>query len=307
MSTRGRLTVFIIGVIAVLAVTGGWKYYQLKNRPPKPALLYQLSSGRPWGKLLTPQQALSYKNRLYISDTGNGRVLAFDLNGKFLFEFAKPQGFGKKMPYPYGIAADGKGNIYVADTEAGKLMVYDEQGHFLKTLAGINRYLSKPTGVFIRGDRIYVSDVKLQQVRVFHGDAKVLMTVGSGSTGKGEQDLFVPNTVIADSRGKLYVTDNMNNRIQVFGRDGKYMKTLGSGKGLELLNPRGVALDSRGYIYVANTLNRSIKIYNPAGRFLFDFTGNNSFSFGVPSSITIDRNDRIYVTDAGSVMVFSRT
>ena len=307
MSAKGRLTVLLIAVLTVLSLAGVWKYFQYKNKPPKPVLLYQLSSGSPWGALLTPQQTLSYRNRLYISDTGNGRILTFDLNGKFLFEFAKPQGFGKKMPYPYGIATDDKGNIYVADTETGKIVVYDEHGHFLKNLAEINRYLSNPTGVFIRGDSIYVSDVKLQQIRVFNSEAKLLMTVGSGKTGKGEQDLFIPNTVIVDSLGRLYVTDNMNNRIQVFDRDGKYIKTLGSGKGLELINPRGIAIDTRGFIYVANTLNKSIKIYNPEGRFLLDFTGNNSFSFGVPSSITVDKNDRIYVTDGSSVLVFSRT
>lgn len=38
---------------------------------------------------------------------------------------------------------------------------------------------------------------------------------------------YRPDTVKADSRGRIYVLDGGNNRLQVFGPDGEYLRTLG--------------------------------------------------------------------------------
>lgn len=274
-----------------------------------PNYILHIEQGQPWGKLKEPMQALANRGRMYIADTGNARVLVFDMKGKYLFELEEKEKKEKRrLQYPYGLAVDGRGYIYVADPLAGKVMIFNYFGHFVKYLNADNKFIVKPAGVFVQQDRIYVSDIGVHKVYVFNKQGKLLFGLGSGNPGNSKNDLCYPNGVIADSKGKIYISDTMNNRVQIFSKDGKYLETIGGDEDLTLINPRGIALDSGGNIFVANTLDNNIKVFDQDGLFLFEMNRDKNYSLNLPVDVSIDGFANIYVTDKSNnqILVFKR-
>lgn len=297
----------ILGVIATVIVGGGIYFYSGRynsankiGAPAKnnyPRLVYEINKGSQWGQLNGPMQVLAYKGRLFISDTGNSRVLVFNLKGKFLFELEQQVIKEKrKLHFPYGLAADGKGNIYVADPEVGKVLIFNYLGKYISDFHQEQKYLVKPAGIFIKSNRIYVSDIGLHKVLVFDNSGKLQFSIGSGKIGSSNNDLYYPNGVTVNADGQIYISDSMNNRVQIFSKEGKYLETIG-GDESKLLNPRRVALDSAENIYVASPLNSSIKVFDKDNLFLFEMNKDKKYSFKIPTDIYIDGNDNIYIAD----------
>ena len=274
-----------------------------------PVLSFTIEKGQDWGALKSPIQVLPYRNNMFVSDSGNSRILVFDLKGKFLYEFEK--GLSKenrRLRLPYGLAGDNSGNVYVADMDAGKVMVFDIKGNYLRDFAPKNKEIIKPAGVFVQQDRVYITDVSYHQVYVFDTTGNLLFTIGSGDTGNTNEDFYFPNVVSVDKIGKIYVADSMNNRIQIFSSAGKYLNTISAGGKFKLLNPRGLAFDSVGNLFVASTLNNSVKAFNSDGQILFELIKDKDYTIGFPVDIHIDQLDNLYIADRGSnqIMVFKR-
>lgn len=310
--------IIILGLIATVVVGCGIYFIRGPYNPftksvfsannTYPKLVYQINKGDHWGQLKGPLQVLAYKGRLIISDTGNSRVLVFNLKGKFLFELEqKSTKENRKLRFPYGLAADGKGNIYVADPEVGKILIFNYMGKFIYEFQQDKNYVEKPAGIYIKSNRVYVTDIGLHKVFVFNEKGKLLFTLGSGKAGNSNDDFYYPNGVTVNADGKIYVSDSMNNRVQIFNKEGKYLETIG-GDDSKLLNPRGVALDSQGNLYVACPLNSSIKVFDKDNLFLYEMSKDKKYFFKLPTGVYIDSNDNIYISDKEKyqVQVFKR-
>lgn len=72
------------------------------------------------------------KDRLYILDSGNSRVLVMSSKGEFIKEI-KLKG-KNKLSGPQGIFVDADGKIYIADTENGRILVLNVSGKVLHEL-----------------------------------------------------------------------------------------------------------------------------------------------------------------------------
>lgn len=304
------LVIAIIGMGALLLTKKqGQAIYTTNPRESSyPRYILSIKNGKSWGALKEPSQVLTYKGRLYISDSGNSRVLVFDLKGKFLFELeGSLQKDSRKLRYPYGLAADGGGHVYVADPAIGKVLIFNYLGNYVGTFAQ-NSKIVKPAGIFFQNNRFYISDIILNKVLVFDKRGKYLFSIGSGNPGNSSGDLYYPNAVAVDENGKIFVSDSMNNRVQIFDKTGRYIETLSGVEETKLSNPRGIALDSNDNIYVAATMGNSIKVYDKNGMFLFDMTKDKKYSLTLPVGISIDPYNNIYVTDVSDnkVLVFKK-
>jgi DNA-binding beta-propeller fold protein YncE len=88
------------------------------------------------------------------SDKTNNRMLKYDRNGKFLLSWGQ---YGKgpgEFNSPHGLAMDAHGRLYVADRSNNRIQIFDQQGKFLAEW----RQFGRPSGIFIKGDMIYVAD-----------------------------------------------------------------------------------------------------------------------------------------------------
>ncbi len=97
---------------------------------------------------------------LYVVDSDNRRVQAFDPDGRLLFEFGRT-GEGE-LSYPFGVAVDRDGAVYVTDHEADQVVKFDPRGEFIERwgrqgLLGGEFY--KPAGIEVdEQGRIIVLD-----------------------------------------------------------------------------------------------------------------------------------------------------
>lgn len=307
--------ILISMVIVNISVFYLYKKYEVvsESSSPRnnhiPKLIFKLEEGKPWGKLKEPMNVVTFRGKIFVSDTGNSRVLAFNMNGKYLFDFEKGvKKADRRLSYPYGLATDSSGNIYISDLEAGRVLIYNEEGKFIRYFNEDNKYLVKPAGIFVRDDRVYITDLGFHKVYVFNKNGQLLLTIGSGKIGSANDELYYPNAVTADLTGKIYISDSINNRIQVFSKEGKYLQTIGGNDGLKLINPRGIALDYGGNIFVSSTMNNSIKAVDKDGMFIFDMVSGIGYSFSLPVGVHIDQFDNLYIADRGNnqVLVFKR-
>jgi uncharacterized protein (TIGR03663 family) len=78
--------------------------------------------------------AIAPNGLLYITDTGNSRVLVFDTNGKFVRTFGSFGTGDGQMDNPVGIAANMDGTIAVADTNNARILLFNSDGQFQSAL-----------------------------------------------------------------------------------------------------------------------------------------------------------------------------
>jgi DNA-binding beta-propeller fold protein YncE len=122
--------------------------------------------------------AVDSQGRIYVADSNNGRMQAFDKDGKFLFKINRGMSAGD-LSMPRGIAIDSENRLLIADTSRGAVQAYGISGSA-------------------------ESDPQKAPLEF----------LGSFSdTGSGTSLQF-PNGLALDGQGNVYVTDRANNRVQ---------------------------------------------------------------------------------------------
>ncbi|QTA81633.1 NHL repeat and PKD domain-containing protein [Desulfonema limicola] len=130
---------------------------------------------------------------IYVSDTGNHRILKFDETGKLLNQWGgKGNGDGEfnEAYGPYGIAVDIEGCIYAADWGNHRILKFDKDGGFITkwgTLGTDPGQMNKPVSLAVGNDgRVYVSDSENHRIQVFEkaGETvknKAVIVAGGGA------------------------------------------------------------------------------------------------------------------------------
>jgi sugar lactone lactonase YvrE len=92
----------------------------------------------------------------YPSATPNtvGRISRYSKDGTFIKSFGRWGAGPGEFKTPHDITMDGQGRLIVADRGNNRLQVLDQDGNYL----GEWRQFSRPSGVAIGGDLIYVTD-----------------------------------------------------------------------------------------------------------------------------------------------------
>jgi DNA-binding beta-propeller fold protein YncE len=110
---------------------------------------------------------------VYVTDSGNFRVQAFNPDGTHKMSFGT---VGRKVgnfARPKGIATDSEGNIYVVDSAFGNFQVFNEKAQLLMFIgqrsqtSGPGRYML-PAGITVDEDgRVYMVDQFFRKVDVY--------------------------------------------------------------------------------------------------------------------------------------------
>ncbi len=310
----------VVTIIAVLQVIL-FSYLYVVNRNPlapvtntiggtDPRYMFSIYGPDEKSALKKPMAVAVSGNRIFVSDTGNQRVEVFDYDGNFLYNFGKYGTDKGQFRFPYGVTVDSKNRVYVADLYNGNISVFSENGDFLNYF-GNSVDIKQPAGLFIRGDKMYVSDLALNKVSVFSvDDGKKIFDFGKTGTQPGE--FQSPNALwVADNR--IFVSDTGNDRVMVFNMLGSFLMALSDsdGKGNSIfVNPRGVAVNARGIVYVVNNLTHQIFGFDEQTgdqKITFGAMGNEAEQFFLPNGLFIDDQGRIFITDTvnGRVNVYT--
>ncbi len=260
------------------------------------------------------------RNKLYVADADNHRVLRFSTIG--LTNGAPAEAvFGQpdftttssgtsatKMNTPFGLAVDAAGNLFVSERDNSRVLRF-------------NAAFSKPSGAS--------ADGVLGQTNFT-----------SGSPDIGPNRLNKPEGLTIDNAGNLYVSDQFNNRVlrfnnaaakpnganadAVLGQPDFTSSSSGVSQS-QFLSPTDVALDGSGNLYVADYNNHRVLRFNnalakPNGANADavlgqpDFTTNLSTpgistasSLYLPQTVALDALGNLYVSSIGEnrVMIFN--
>jgi len=103
-----------------------------------------------------PEGVVAVGDRIYVADSGNGRIQVLDFMGRFITAWPLPGG-GR----PVGISLDAKGNLYAADQARHRVLVFAPSGKLLGAVGAEGRgpgSFRGPSGVCVIGDRLLVAD-----------------------------------------------------------------------------------------------------------------------------------------------------
>jgi streptogramin lyase len=192
------------------------------------------------------------------------------------------------------VALGPDGNVWTFNRGKIPVQVYTPDGRLVKYWGQDGLFKNPHTIRFDSSGSLWIVDTRMQTVRRFTPDGKVLLTIGTpNEPGEDETHMNQPNDVAFGSNGDIYVSDGYgNNRIVVFDSSGKFIRAWGKLGGApgEFSQPHGVVLDSRQRVYVADRNNARIQIFDSKGNFLAEWK-----NIITPWALFMAKNDELYV------------
>jgi sugar lactone lactonase YvrE len=110
----------------------------------------------------------------------NNRIVKFDKNGKYIKEWGTKGSAPGQFDTPHTLAMDSQGRLFVGNRNNNRIDIFDQDGKFIQSWT----QFSRPSGIYIRNDMIYVADSESESVSRNHNGWKRGMRVGSVKDGK---------------------------------------------------------------------------------------------------------------------------
>jgi len=153
---------------------------------------------------------------VYVVDSGNDRVNAYDYDGLFQFSFGSFGTGDGEFDNPYGITSDGS-YLYVTDSGNNRVQIFTMLGVYVDQFGSsgtADGELSAPKGISISDTHIYVVDSGNNRFQLF--DITTYAWVYSrGSYGTGVDEFDAPTDSSIDP-SYYYITDSGNDRTIVY-------------------------------------------------------------------------------------------
>jgi uncharacterized protein (TIGR03663 family) len=188
-------------------------------------------AGTPFGYYGPRGVAVDGKGRVYVTDTGNERVLVYQVaeadgqvRGDFLYQWGLMGPDPGQFLEPVGIAVDTAGWVYVADTLNGRVQVFSTSADGIVSSTATASWPvtgwdstsreNKPYIAVGPGGQVYFAVPERHYVASTDSTGKVL-TVWNGN-GPDGTPFSLPIGVAVDAQGRVYVSDSGNGRVLVF-------------------------------------------------------------------------------------------
>lgn len=273
-------------------------------RPAVPQPLFAFGRyGRQAGEFVRPTGVAldARRERIYVSDSDNDRIQAFDLsgdaNGKLTgARFAKAIGRTGSAPgelrRPAGLALDGEHNLYVCDGGNARVQVFDATLTFVRqwgTAGGGPGQFRNPSSVAVDATTVYVSDTERPDVQGFDRGARWQTAWGTprhADAGLAAGELAFPfGLALAD--GSVYVSDARRQDVQQF-RGSTLIRVWGrpgSADG-QFFQPEGIAVVDAGRVFVIDQGGHRGQLFSHEGRFIAAFTipAGDLYPWATPAS-----------------------
>ena len=137
---------------------------------------------------------------------GNGRVVKFSADGRFLMEWGTKGAMLGQFNEPHALAMDSRGRLFVADRLNQRIQVFDQNGRFLAVWPAI-----QASGLYISPDDIvYVADYQLRQ--------GIVIARASDFQEIGFIDGTLAEGVTVDADGNVFTGESIPRNVKKFSR-----------------------------------------------------------------------------------------
>lgn len=177
-------------------------------------------SGKNSNAMKSPHGIAIYEGIVYVTDSNNGRIQLFGINGVFLTTLeieSAPENVADKetsahykLRAPTDIAVDARGQIYVLDTKDGLIKVYSPEGVYLKHLPEAG----KPITFSIARDGIYVADGETFAINKYDFEDNLIHSFGSRGKGRGQFESL--SGLTTDHERQILIGDSARGVSDVF-------------------------------------------------------------------------------------------
>ena len=123
------------------------------------------SEGSEEGEFKDIQNIEIFKDRIYVTDTGNHRIQIFDLSGEFVTEFGSEGSEEGEFDGIMGIKVE-KQHIFVVDGKNHRIQIFDLSGEYIEK---IENEFKTPHQILIIQEKILVLDTYNYQIKIFSG------------------------------------------------------------------------------------------------------------------------------------------
>ena len=264
-----------------------------------------------------PADVALLDGKLYLVDTGHGRLLQMSADGKDFKVLDKQVDPKLALSAPMAITSD-QSQLYVADSGAGQVVLVAPSGKVNRTItlakgSSADALPPRPLGIVVWGDGSFaVSDGNNHRLLKYSADGSLLWTVGTGVPATGENGLNVPSGLALDKAGNVYVVDVLNSQVKKYSSDGKFLLGFGQlgDQAGQFSRAKAVAVDDAGNIYVSDGLQAAVQVFDQTGAYI-GFVGrkdpadpNSDSLFQAPHGMKIV-DGKLYVVDRyNGVFVF---
>ena len=214
-------------------------------------------------RFLSPVAVARHRDTVFVADSALGKVLAFNLTGKLLFEITR------ELERPVGLAISGD-KLFVADSQRHHIVICNLRGDIVSEFGrhgSAPGEFNFPTHLAVdAGGHIFVTDSMNCRIQVFTASGQFQRIIGRPGDSPG--DLNRPKGVAVDRYGHLYVVDALFDNVQIFDDQGRLLLNwgdTGSGPGQFWL-PNGIAVGGNNEIYVADSYNHRIQVFQYTGK-----------------------------------------
>jgi streptogramin lyase len=127
---------------------------------------------------------------------GHPRIIKFDASGRFVKQWGTAGKGPGQFGMPHCMALDSQGRLYVGDRDNNRIEIFTQGGKYLGQL----HQFSRPSGIAIRGDVLYVTDSESKNKDGYGHNPGWKRGIRIGSLKDGVVTDFIPGTY-ADVEG----------------------------------------------------------------------------------------------------------
>jgi sugar lactone lactonase YvrE len=266
-------------------------------------LNWQATWGEPGdrpGQFLEPRDVAVIDDTVFIADTGNRRVQAWNRDGTFRSEST---GGAEPFQEPLALDADSQDRLLVLDSPDGWIYRFDGDGRPVDRIGGPAMQAYHPRGMTVfEDDTLVLADTGGGRLLFLTSTGDIKQQIGE--TGQGLSQFSEPTDIAVDERGVYYVVEAYNQRVQLVDNAGGGLVSWPIPHSIAYDGPH-LTLAPDGSLLITAPEEGAIQHYSPDGRLLDQWTQAGPTPLCQPVGIYLDEATRtLYVTDTACHQVY---
>ncbi len=244
--------------------------------------------------------AVGPNGRVYVTDTGNQRLLVLDEEGRLVSEV---KGGVEPFAELSDVATDRRGQVYVLDVGREHLSIFDAEGNYLSEVPAQPDYIDHSRGLFVDNQNyLWLANTSANRVVALDLAGNVLVEFPVAPDVSAQ-----PVDVVTTPDGNIYVTDVILDRLLYFGVDGRQRQSWSIPHSTSL-DGAHLAIDEPGNLYLTLPEEGQVLQLSPTGEALANWNLHQPDGQKMkPVGIAVDAEGQVWVVDSagGNLVVLT--